>query len=687
MSLRQSQLWISSALVLLLLAFHAALMLRSFLAVSHPINQDVLGSLGWILDSRAPFRLETPFDYTSGLGVPMPWFSFVGDPVAVVLRLTPATETFFWYKFTALVVLMCVTFVFAMTLMSSWVAQVATIGVVVFAILPSRFANMINIDFGGPGFPMMVAGWLLQLLFAFHYISKTWPKSLLIGFGGLVTWTQIVAHVWQPMYVYLALISGCVLLVNLLGDKRRRSGIVRWVHLSISWLIALVIHMLVMGSYISFTAFSARRISNIVETARPFSFTDLMADFAGRGPITPLVAGLALVGWYVGRRDSNALTRLFASFWLLWSLFIAIYAAVYPPLRSRGVEIGNTPDYFMQASSSLNWTLAAYAIHHLLSSLSRSRKRLYSVLVISPLLIAIIIPLSWNLKNVGSRSPAVWAEIAKPTRVFSNLGAVFPAHVIPDSGRVLLIQNETDYLSSFDELFRDFSDVRRTDGQALFNQYDTLVRPWSAEFTARFVFDGVLRNSSVTATKVSSVAFELLGIDYVISREPIAIAGARRVAERPDGVGLYRLASGNRWFSDAYEVKPNLAEHVAVLQAQETAAESWSGGRLRAVLYESIGQIVQPTTSEVSIEREKIMVSGTTSGTSLLTLPIEFSTCNRWKSLSGVDARPVVVNGFFQGYVVSGEFAGEITRNTRGLGQVVCETRDYMRWRNINEEN
>jgi|GEM_PF-3429996 len=686
-SVEQSRYRFTGAPVLLLLTIHSAFMLRSFLAVSHPVNQDVLGTLGWILNSRAPFRVAPEFDFTSGLGVPTPWFSFVGDPIALVLRLAPGPETFYWYKLSSIVVLMIVTYTFARTVASPWVAQVAATGLVVFVMLPSRFAYMFNIDFGGPGFPMMVAGWLMQLLFALLYISKNLPKSFLFGFGGLTVWTLIVAHVWQPMYVYLALISGCVLLVNAFGSQTRRSKIIRLGYLAVSWFVAATTHILVMGSYVPFTAFSARRVSNMVESARPFSFTGLMADFAGEGLITPIVAGLALVGWKLGSRDSNGLTRLFVSFWLLWSLFLVAYSALYSPLRSRGVELGNTPNYFMQASAPLNWIIAAYATHHIVRTLVRSRKRLSRILMISPLIAAVIIPVFWNIKNVGSRSSAIWPDVATPSRVFSRLTSVFPEYEIPYSARVAVIQNETTFLSSFDELFRDFSDIRRTDGQALFNLYSGFVRPWSAEFTNTFVFDGVLRNSSITATKASPVAFELLGIDHVISREPIAIAGARRVAERPDGVGLYRLASGNRWFADAYEVKPNLAEHVAVLQAQETAAESWSGGRLRAVLYESIGQIVQPTTSKVRIEREKVTVSGTTSGTSLLTLPIEFSTCNRWKSLSGDDIRPVAVNGFFQGYVVSGEFAGEITRNTRGLGQVVCETRDYMRWRSINEEN
>jgi len=519
------------------------------------------------------------------------------------------------------------------------------------------------------------------------YLAQDQRWRIRVGFALLTFWTLAAAQIWQPGYLNLFALTFVVLGVATLLMHRSFLMLQKVLHLGAAFGTAVVLHAVVFGSSVPLAVFSARNTSPSVNVARELGFLQLMSGLAGRSIATPIVLALAVVGVLSARRGDQPLRRMFAWFWATWTLALAVYSAVYAPLLRRGTEIGINPDYFMQLSGPLNWTMAAVGISVMARRVTARHSKLAVGLNVAPLLVALVIPLAWNIKNSSTRSETWWPQPARPPQVYSELSTAFAGYEIPDAARVLVVQDGVSAQTSFDDLFHDFADLRRTNRQGLFNLYSGFVRPWSAEFVSSFVFDGELRHSSITATKASPVAFQLLGIDHVISREPIAIAGARRVAERPDGVGLYRLEFGNRWFSDAYEVKPNLAEHVAVLQAQETAAESWSGGRLRAVLYESIGQIVQPTTSEVSIEREKIMVSGTTSGTSLLTLPIEFSTCNRWKSLSGVDARPVVANGFFQGYVVSGEFAGEISRNTRGLGQVVCETRDYMRWRNINEEN
>jgi len=675
-----------SAVVVAALTIHAALQLRSFLAISHPVNHDVLLYLGWMLRSHDGLRWFGGFDYLSGLGISDFWNPSWIDPISIVLRATPIGETFFWYRFVVVLFAVGVTYAAGVVLADAIVGQIAAIGVTVFAFLPSRFSHMHAIDFSGPGFVMLMFGWTIQMLVAFGYLSKSGSNRQLLGFGVLGVLIMAWSNIWQTMYLYLALMSLLSLLMSIVGSHQSIATARKVLKLASVLIVSLTIHLLLLTSTVPLSFFSARKTSESVSTSAEVKAVDFLDQIMARGPLSFLILGLAFIGVMFGIRDEDTRLRTVVRFWLCLTILVALYVFAYAPMMNRGIEIGMNPEYFMQVLTPLTWVVAAFGIYRVLQFASFHRGFFIPYYTMGPALIAILLPLVWNLKNAETRATSVWPAIAQPPRVFSELRNSFFGYEIPTTARVFLIQDDTSYLSSFDELFFDFVTLRKSN-QSFFNTYSGFVRPWSAEFVSSFVFDGELRHSSITATKASPVAFELLGIDHVISREPIVIAGAQRVAERPDGVGLYRLAAGNRWFADAYEVEPNLAEHVAVLQAQETAAESWSGGRLRAVLYESIGQIVQPTTSKVRIEREKITVSGTTSGTSLLTLPIEFSTCNRWKSLSGVDARPVVVNGFFQGYVVSGEFAGEITRNTRGLGQVVCETRDYMRWRSINAEN
>jgi len=543
---------------------------------------------------------------------------------------------------------------------------------------------MINVDFSGPGFVIMLLGWNAQIFVAVIYLAQDQRWRIRAIFALLTFWTLAATQIWQPAYLNLFALTFVVLGVAALLTHRRLLMLQKVLHLGMAFGSAVVLHAVVFGSSAPLAVFSARNTNTSVNVARDLGFFQLISGLAGRGLATPIVLALAVVGVLSARRSRRPLPRMFAWFWTTWTLVLVLYAAVYAPLLRRGTEIGINPDYFMQSSGPLNWTMAAVGISAVARPVTARHSRLAAWLNVAPLLVALVIPLAWNIKNSTTRSETWWPQPARPPQVYSTLSTAFAGHQIPETARVFVVQGGVSSFTSFDDLFHDFADLRRTDEQALFNLYSGFVRPWSAEFVSSFVFDGDLRHSSITATKVSPIAIDLLGIDHVVSRRPVLVGGARRVAQRPDGVGLYVLPARQSWFVDSYEVRRNLEEHVAALHAFDTSAASKGKTDRRAVMYESIGKIVQPTSSQVEIGREQIEVSGMTPGVSLLTLPIEFSTCNRWKSVRGETPRPVVVNGFFQGYVFTGEFEGEINRLTRGVGQIVCETRDYLRWREVN---
>ena len=671
-------------LTLAAMVAHAALQLRSYLAVSHPVNHDVLLYLSWMLRAHEGLGWSNGFDYLAGLGIADFWSALWVDPIAVVLRLSPFGETFYWYRFSVVVLAILTTYGLGAHLANSVVGQISAIGVTIFAFLPGRFSHMNALDFSGPGFAMTMLGWTAQMFIAIRYLAGSRARRQLGWFvlGGVTT--MVSAHIWQTMYLYLLAVSFVALAVCECSADENTRGIKKTMKLLAASTVSVVVHALLFTSTVPLSVFSARRSSESVTTSAEVGILDFLDRVAAKGYMSLVILVFAVVGVVVGLHDSSKSIRVLVRFWAVLMTATVLYVIGYAPLMSRGIEVGMNPEYFMQASTSFNWVVAAYGMYRSFEAVSSGRVALKAALAVTPFVVAVSIPIAWNIKNADTRARTAWPEIAQPPRVFSELSTSFAHYRFTPTARTLVIQDDTSYLSSFDELFFDFSTLRRSSKQALFNTYSGFVRPWSAEFVSSFVFDGDLRHSSITATKVSPIAIDLLGIDHVVSRRPVLVGGARRVAQRPDGVGLYVLPEKQSWFVDSYEVRRNLEEHVAALHAFDTSAASKGKTDRRAVMYESIGKIVQPTSSQVEIGREQIEVSGMTTGVSLLTLPVEFSTCNRWKSVRGETPRPVVVNGFFQGYVFTGEFEGEINRLTRGVGQIVCETRDYLRWREVN---
>lgn len=670
-------------LTLAAIVAHAALQLRSYLAVSHPVNHDALLYLSWMLRAHEGLGWSIGFDYLTGLGIADFWSALWIDPIAVILRLSPFGETFYWYRFSVVVLATLTTYVLGTHLANSVVGQISAIGVANFAFLPGRFSHMDALDFSGPGFAMMMFGWTLQTFIAIKYLTGASVRGQPAWFAVAGVITLASSHIWQSMYLYLLVLSLVAFAVcERFNDKSARS-IRKTTKLLAASVLSVVLHALFFSSTVHLSVFSARRSSETVNTTINMSVVELLDSLAAKGLMSLVILGLALVGVVFGLRDARGTVRTLTRFWIVLTTVVILYVIAYVPLMSRGIEIGMNPQYFMQASASFNWVVAAYGMYRSFEAVSSGRVALKAALAATPFVVAVLIPIAWNIKNADTRARTAWSEIAQPPRVFSEFSTSFAHYRFIPTARTLVIQDDTSYLSSFDELFFDFSTLRRSSKQALFNTYSGFVRPWSAEFVSTFVFDGDLRHSSITATKVSPIAIDLLGIHYVVSRRPVLIGGARRVAQRPDGVGLYVLPVRQSWFVDSYEVRRNIEEHVAALHAFDTSAASKGKTDRHAVMYESIGKIVQPTSSQVEIGREQIKVSGMTPGVSLLTLPVEFSTCNRWKSVRGETPRPVVVNGFFQGYVFKGEFDGEINRLTRGAGQIVCETRDYLRWREV----
>ena len=97
-------------LTLAAMVAHAALQLRSYLAVSHPVNHDVLLYLSWMLRAHEGLGWSNGFDYLAGLGIADFWSALWVDPIAVVLRLSPFGETFYWYRFSVVVLAILTTY-------------------------------------------------------------------------------------------------------------------------------------------------------------------------------------------------------------------------------------------------------------------------------------------------------------------------------------------------------------------------------------------------------------------------------------------------------------------------------------------------------------------------------------------------------------------------------------------------
>jgi len=93
------------------ISLHAALLYRSFLSVSHPINGDVMQYLGWMLGSRDGLRWFSSHDYLSGLGIAQLWYPFVLDPFAVAMRIAPVGEIFYVYKLSVVIFVLILTHV------------------------------------------------------------------------------------------------------------------------------------------------------------------------------------------------------------------------------------------------------------------------------------------------------------------------------------------------------------------------------------------------------------------------------------------------------------------------------------------------------------------------------------------------------------------------------------------------
>lgn len=663
---------------------YAAIHLRSYFSVSFPMNQDVLATLSVLLKSHGELRWTQSFDFTSGLGVADSWFPSVMDPLALLLHLAPADELFFWYRLSSVGFFVLLTLVITRYIAGCFAAPIACIGVVAMNLLPSRFFNLINVDFGGPGFVMMTVGWLLQLVYVMHILSARRHPGHFVGLALLVMVTMNSSHVWQVMYLYLAAFSFAALLIGAVRLEElmiQRSQLIAVIS---AWLCGLGVYIFAFGSYLPLVIFSARRTSTAVDSSREFHFVDLVSNFAGRGAATPIVVALSIIGFFANIRSSRVIVRWFLRFWFTWGFFIVGYSLVYPVFRSQGVEIANSPDYFMQASAPLHWVTASLGCVTIINWLTRQVHLLRKITPVSPVMFSVLLLISWGARNPETRAEGVWPPIARPARVFGDLSSSFSGYQIPDDARVLVIQDSASELWSFDEVFRDFSDLRRTRSQALINVYSGFVRPWSAEFVSSFLFDGRLRTSSITATKASPLALRLLGVDYVVTRLLPQSIDAERVAVRPDGLSLFRVSSAPLTKTVTYETRSNLRDHLELLKAADVMLSVNPSRVVPTVVYESLPTFGAPISLKMWIDRDHIRISGHSQRHVIVSLPTEFSMCNRWTTLTGDVPRAVQVNGFFQGYVAIGEFSGDIRRTTGGVGQMICETRDHMYWRALS---
>ncbi|NCZ88840.1 MAG: hypothetical protein EBY92_06555 [Actinobacteria bacterium] len=204
-------------------------------------------------------------------------------------------------------------------------------------------------------------------------------------------------------------------------------------------------------------------------------------------------------------------------------------------------------------------------------------------------------------------------------------------------------------------LFEEFSATSGTNG-AIFL--------WSRDFNANFV--------------------QLLLPTYVLSPSQLVSTQLRLVSSDPANDGyLYAVMPLAEISRDGSRLNTSVIGNVE--DATRLAVANSGDSGLTVVAQEPLGQLTKANHFKYQISHDKIRVSSSSSGASVVFLPIEYSSCHQLHIDSGdtPTARLLPLNGRFLGVYFEGSLEATITFRAHGPLGLMCQLQDYWETRKI----
>jgi len=424
------------------------------------------------------------------------------------------------------------------------------------------------------------------------------------------------------------------------------------------------------GSGVSVGSVVLNRTGGSVE---PFLFGDLARTASSYRLLVLSVWSVALVWAFVAERAprgvaAGALAGLVSS---------VVYGTVYDHLTTRGIEFGPSPSYVVLGAFPLLTVLVAWAIHSTFTIatglLGNRRLFAWSTIRGPRLLFGLLLLWAavWTIDNRGLRAE----RRNLPPLGSEELSGIADGLSIRDApefrGRLVLVApaDERRFEGSVVKLPGAIHEQTRHAsvgaGIPYLGTYSHMTSESFVAFMSRFFAEDArfVRNWTMATTLDPRIA-ALTGVSTVLSDRELPQLGDSATQE--SDLELF----GERW--SHYKLRDvNFGQYSptrVVLAPDRKSAFDWLDRpsfdpRGEVILEAAIDSpLVAASGVRLSIERDEIVISARSSGTSLLVLPFEYSACARTQDTDSV--RLVRANGIFLGVLFSGELDSRIAFHT-----------------------
>lgn len=679
---------------------YIATVLRGVYLSSYPGNRDVLLSVRNSTSKSTGITLFPGYDFTLGMGNRLHSTPSWLNPISALQNIVGPSHAV-WVGNLVFLILFLVA-ISVVSRLFGLAAEVAALSATFFGlwcVIPSSLRIGKLSDFGGPGFSFATIANLVGLGLAMWMRRdfKSLPKHVVLQLA--LIWMLGGTSLGQPLFVQTQLTLW--LAVTLAFAGLTKSDIKRtlvWFFIMVTHLaVALFTSALITGSPIV-TVFASA-------SSRPGSYRGLESDpasvwvlwqYLGSTNLVRIAVLAAVVTMAVcaRRRVTSGVSTLMRLL-LACSVIAQLYALLwYFLLDEHGLEVGVRPYYLTETGfvPILSIAVANALVFLAIWVVERSRLLLKAhwLKIRGGLLAAVLLPTlllaAWTLKNPSAAKvaldlkarPRLPVELTKIPTLNDAAGArvlvidpgieVLDGVWLPDDYFQRIVNREaatrdeiryavhSHFLTRWQHwLFEEFSATSGTNG-AIFL--------WSRDFNANFVQlllpTYVLSPSQLVSTQLRLVSSDSANDGYLYAVMPLA--------EVPRGEsGMTTLVVDS------------------VDEATQLALTNSGDLDFTVFAQEQLGPLVQAKHFKYQITHDKIRVSSSSSGASVVFLPIEYSSCHQLHIDSGdtPTARLLPLNGRFLGVYFEGSLEATITFRAHGPLGLMCQLQDYWETRKI----
>jgi len=265
-----------------------------------------------------------------------------------------------------------------------------------------------------------------------------------------------------------------------------------------------------------------------------------------------------------------------------------------------------------------------------------------------------------GLRDGNSKFPS------EPGRIIKTLESKFPTRAEEEfRGRVFLLQEPLERDGNgrifYTESAFKLHEVLTQRGIPVLSIKAHLISPRSAiAFRNWFTNGDVFARNLIFTEKLDISMARLLGVGFVIAQQPIEETLGVQLIQQVGSDYMYELLDPNLGdFSPTNViVESEVADPVRAIASQRFDVR-------RDVITDSeVGDLVTATSASFSVVRGEVVVDVVTTGRSLLVIPIEYSSCMKFKFYAG-PAEVMRVNYLLTGVLVSksGRYTLEVKKN------------------------